>query len=426
MINPINHGKTPEDVSIYKVEPYVMAADVYGVHPHTGRGGWTWYTGSAGWMYQLILTSFLGIRREDDKLWFEPCVPPSWENFTIKYRYKKAWYHITLNQTTGDDEMTIVLDDVTLNEKVIMLIDEEKVHQVMIKWNSPLPKDDLVGAVVGLLDGLAAGDDELADVARLVARRHRRCRVVAAGARGPRAERRPAVPARRHRPGPDRAGAGDNGGIATLLVRLGDALSPRTPGRRPVERDDHLAGHGLGAAADLRALAGERAPADAVPLLDRAGPMAAGLAAARVGADAGIRRVLRATGRTSTCPPADGGGRQPGRGRGGPRAGHPRGVHPRARPARRHPCAGHDRSPDPAATSAWRTNGSTTGSARGWCSGWPPTPRTSCSSPARRCSATCASCSGIDVAAQPGALHRRAGGHRSGRESTAAAAEAGA
>ncbi|MCY7389156.1 MAG: cyclic beta 1-2 glucan synthetase, partial [Burkholderiales bacterium] len=75
MINPINHARSAEEVAIYKVEPYVIAADVYGVAPHTGRGGWSWYTGSAGWMYRLILESLLGLRLEVDKLTFTPCLP---------------------------------------------------------------------------------------------------------------------------------------------------------------------------------------------------------------------------------------------------------------------------------------------------------------------------------------------------------------
>ena len=75
LINPLNHGLNATDIASYKAEPYVMAADVYGVSPHTGRGGWTWYTGSAGWMYMLIVESFLGLKREGNVLYFEPCIP---------------------------------------------------------------------------------------------------------------------------------------------------------------------------------------------------------------------------------------------------------------------------------------------------------------------------------------------------------------
>src|SRR5690606_23854804 len=102
LINPINHGKTPEDVALYKAEPYVMAADVYGVAPHTGRGGWTWYTGSAGWMYQLVTESFLGIRREGNTLVIEPRVPADWNSFTVNYTLNENRYTIGVTQQAGE------------------------------------------------------------------------------------------------------------------------------------------------------------------------------------------------------------------------------------------------------------------------------------------------------------------------------------
>ena len=106
MINPVNHGKTPEGVATYKVEPYVVAADVYALAPHTGRGGWTWYTGSAGWMYRLIVESLLGLRLDVDKLHFAPCLPADWKAFTMHYRYRETVYHIVVSQThaAGDGE----------------------------------------------------------------------------------------------------------------------------------------------------------------------------------------------------------------------------------------------------------------------------------------------------------------------------------
>ena len=75
LINPVNHALSGQDAATYKVEPYVVAADVYTSPPHAGRGGWTWYTGSAGWMYRLIIESLLGLRLEVDQLRFEPCLP---------------------------------------------------------------------------------------------------------------------------------------------------------------------------------------------------------------------------------------------------------------------------------------------------------------------------------------------------------------
>jgi cyclic beta-1,2-glucan synthetase len=98
IINPANHAATTERIETYKVEPYVVAADVYAASAHVGRGGWTWYTGSAGWMYRLILESLLGLRLDVDKLRFEPCLPAHWPSFRIHYRYRETQYHIVVTQ----------------------------------------------------------------------------------------------------------------------------------------------------------------------------------------------------------------------------------------------------------------------------------------------------------------------------------------
>jgi len=84
MINPISHSSAPDRIAKYKVEPYVVAADVYAVPPHTGHGGWTWYTGSAGWMYRLIMESLLGLRLEANCLHFKPCIPADWNEFNLR------------------------------------------------------------------------------------------------------------------------------------------------------------------------------------------------------------------------------------------------------------------------------------------------------------------------------------------------------
>jgi N,N'-diacetylchitobiose phosphorylase len=87
MVSPVSHGRTPEEVAVYQAEPYVIAADVYGVEPHVGRGGWTWYTGSAGWMFRVALESVLGVTLSDgDALCIRPCVPRDWPGFTVRYR----------------------------------------------------------------------------------------------------------------------------------------------------------------------------------------------------------------------------------------------------------------------------------------------------------------------------------------------------
>jgi cellobiose phosphorylase len=132
MINPINHGNTESTIAIYKVEPYVLAADVYARAPHTGRGGWTWYTGSAGWMYRLITESFLGMQQEGDKLRFVPCIPHDWESYKVHYRYKNTLYHITLTQNSNASKMKITMDGIEQEDSWIVLQDDVVEHHVEV------------------------------------------------------------------------------------------------------------------------------------------------------------------------------------------------------------------------------------------------------------------------------------------------------
>jgi cellobiose phosphorylase len=137
MINPVNHTKTPEEVDRYKVEPYVVAADVYALSPHIGRGGWTWYTGSAGWIYRLIVESLLGLSLEIDKLYINPCLPSDWVSFKISYRYRETTYRITITQVKDvSAKMTIVLDGSESREKYIRLVDDRREHNAEIKLYS--------------------------------------------------------------------------------------------------------------------------------------------------------------------------------------------------------------------------------------------------------------------------------------------------
>ncbi|HST62576.1 MAG TPA: hypothetical protein VLK84_27980, partial [Longimicrobium sp.] len=104
MISPVSHGRTPEEVAVYQAEPYVIAADVYGVAPHVGRGGWTWYTGSAGWMFRVALESVLGITlRGGDALCIRPSVPRDWPGFTVRYRLPDdaTTYEIAVTREDG-------------------------------------------------------------------------------------------------------------------------------------------------------------------------------------------------------------------------------------------------------------------------------------------------------------------------------------
>lgn len=134
LINPVNHAKSAESLEIYKAEPYVVAADVYSVPPHTGRGGWTWYTGSASWMYRLIMESLLGLRLEVDQLHIEPCLPDSWEGFTIHYRYRETVFHITIEREAGTGtEPGVTVDGVAQNGNVIPLVDDRQEHIVQVR-----------------------------------------------------------------------------------------------------------------------------------------------------------------------------------------------------------------------------------------------------------------------------------------------------
>jgi cyclic beta-1,2-glucan synthetase len=94
MLNPIHHARTPAEVERYKVEPYVVAADIYSVEPHIGRGGWTWYTGSAGWMYRAGIESILGIFREGGFLVVDPCIPAAWPGFSATVKLDSTRYDI--------------------------------------------------------------------------------------------------------------------------------------------------------------------------------------------------------------------------------------------------------------------------------------------------------------------------------------------
>jgi cellobiose phosphorylase len=133
LINPVLHGSTAEAIATYRVEPYIVAADVYAVPPHTGRGGWTWYTGSAGWMYRLITESLLGLRLEVDKLYFSPRPHPDWKSFNIHYRYRETVYHITLQSTgKGTDVQRVVIDSKDSPDKYLPLTDDRTEHAVRV------------------------------------------------------------------------------------------------------------------------------------------------------------------------------------------------------------------------------------------------------------------------------------------------------
>ncbi|MEO8343338.1 MAG: glycosyl hydrolase family 65 protein, partial [Gallionella sp.] len=147
MLNPINYGSHPDDIARYKVEPYVMCADIYGAAPHTSRGGWTWYTGAAGWMYRLSVETLLGLQLEVDHLRITPCIPAHWEGYKIRYRYRETLYHITVRQEAKKSDrkvMRVTVDGVVLNETgiekiengqgMIPLVDDRVEHHIEVDF----------------------------------------------------------------------------------------------------------------------------------------------------------------------------------------------------------------------------------------------------------------------------------------------------
>jgi len=113
MLNPINHARTPDEAERYKVEPYVVAADIYSVAPHVGRGGWTWYTGAAGWMQRAGVEGILGIRRVGDHLHVDPRIPALWPGFEATVTLGETICRIAV-RCEGVDEPHAWLDDVRL------------------------------------------------------------------------------------------------------------------------------------------------------------------------------------------------------------------------------------------------------------------------------------------------------------------------
>jgi cyclic beta-1,2-glucan synthetase len=136
MLNPVNRTATRADLHRYKVEPYVVAADVYSVAPHVGRGGWTWYTGAAGWMYRAALESVLGVCLQGTKLRLTPCLPPDWPRVDIVLRHLSSRYEIVIEnpQHVSRGILRLELDGVRLPEgqDYIELVDDGSTHQVQV------------------------------------------------------------------------------------------------------------------------------------------------------------------------------------------------------------------------------------------------------------------------------------------------------
>jgi len=133
MISPVHHARDAAGVATYKVEPYVMAADVYGVAPHIGRGGWTWYTGSAGWMYRLLGESLLGLVRQGDTLRLSPCIPRDWPGYRVQLRHGAGVYRIEVRQTDAA-EPVLSLDGERQATQALRLDQADAIHDVLLEW----------------------------------------------------------------------------------------------------------------------------------------------------------------------------------------------------------------------------------------------------------------------------------------------------
>lgn len=135
LLNPVNHGRTPEEVDIYKVEPYVLAADVYSQEPYIGRGGWTWYTGSSSWMYRAGMESILGFHILGNEVLLRPCIPQAWKHYRIRYRFQETEFDFIFENPAGTyDEITHgTFDGVPLRDPHrIKLINDGEIHRVIL------------------------------------------------------------------------------------------------------------------------------------------------------------------------------------------------------------------------------------------------------------------------------------------------------
>jgi cyclic beta-1,2-glucan synthetase len=135
LINPIYHADTPDKVSQYRVEPYVVAADVYSAPATVGRGGWTWYTGSASWMYRVTVEMILGVRRRGEELEVDPCIPAAWPGYELDYRFGSSTYHIRVDNPEGVSHgvKKLSVDGKAAQGKRIALRDDGKEHRVEVR-----------------------------------------------------------------------------------------------------------------------------------------------------------------------------------------------------------------------------------------------------------------------------------------------------
>jgi len=133
ILDPIRHAQTAQDVARYKTEPYVVASDVYSTTGHVGRGGWTWYTGAAGWLYRCITESLLGLHIAGETLTFRPCVPSGWTSFSAMYLHRRTRYEIEVVRGGGHCAAgEVELDGVAVIDMRVALVDDGKTHRIKV------------------------------------------------------------------------------------------------------------------------------------------------------------------------------------------------------------------------------------------------------------------------------------------------------
>jgi cyclic beta-1,2-glucan synthetase len=138
LLNPVRHVLDDAAAATYKVEPYVVAADVYAVSPHVGRGGWTWYTGSAGWMYQLLVQSLLGFSREGNQFKMEPLLPRAWEKFDLRFHFGESTYKVTCQRAESPAEARVTVDGLVASDGWILMQSDGNAHAVVVDvWSAP-------------------------------------------------------------------------------------------------------------------------------------------------------------------------------------------------------------------------------------------------------------------------------------------------
>jgi len=131
LMNPVEHSRDPKMVECYRGEPYVAAADVYAAPGRVGQAGWTWYTGSASWMYRAWLEEVLGFRLRGDTLELVPAIPAEWEGFGIRYRYRSSTYDIEVRRR-AEERLVVEVDGAPVDEGPVRLVDDGATHKVTV------------------------------------------------------------------------------------------------------------------------------------------------------------------------------------------------------------------------------------------------------------------------------------------------------